>query len=363
MKKKFIINFLKFLLFLGFGLAILYLVYHKQDVAFQEDCVIKGIAPENCSLIQKVIQDFKDANYFWVLAMILAFIISNINRTYRWGMLLEVLGYRTRKINNFLAIFIGYFANLGLPRMGEVVRGGVLAQYEKLNVEKVIGTIAVSRMIDLFFMMLITMFSLVVAFNKIWPFFSNIFNSKTEDSGSSFVIYLFVFLLISGILLFWFFRKYFFESAIGKKVITILNGFVEGFGTIRKVKNPAALIFHSASIWVMYFLMVYLCFFAYFPTSHLSPVAALVVFVFGAWGMLVPSPGGMGTYHFMAQTALSLYGVSGEDGFSFANIAFFSIQLGCIVLVGILSLILLPIINRNYKPSSVSNEESRPNVG
>ena len=100
----------------------------------------------------------------------------------------------------------------------------------------------------------------------------------------------------------------------------------------------------------MYFLMTYFCFFAFAPTAHLPPVVALVVFVFGGWGIVIPSPGGMGTYHFLVQTALMMYGVRGDDAFSWANIAFFSIQLGNNVLLGILSLIFLPALNRNYHP-------------
>ena len=97
-------------------------------------------------------------------------------------------------------------------------------------------------------------------------------------------------------------------------------------------------------------MMTYLCFFAYEPTAGLSPVAGLMVFVFGAFGIVIPSPGGMGTFHFLAIQALAMYGISGGDAFSFANILFFSVQLGCNVVVGIVALIILPIINQNYNP-------------
>ena len=102
----------------------------------------------------------------------------------------------------------------------------------------------------------------------------------------------------------------------------------------------------------MYFVMTYLCFFAFEPTAYLVPIVGLIVFVFGGWGVVIPSPGGMGTYHFLAQTALSMYGISGEDGFSWANISFFSIQLGCNISIGILALLLLPWLNKDYKPVS-----------
>jgi glycosyltransferase 2 family protein len=62
--------------------------------------------------------------------------------------------------------------------------------------------------------------------------------------------------------------------------------------------------------------------------------------------MIVPSPGGMGTYHVMAVAALTLFSVNSNDAFSFANIMFFSIQIFYNIVIGSASLILLPILNK-----------------
>ena len=76
-------------------------------------------------------------------------------------------------------------------------------------------------------------------------------------------------------------------------------------------------------------------------------IQGLMVFVFGALGMVVPSPGGLGTYHLMIMAGLTIYGVEAVDGFSFANILFFAIQIFGNVLFGIIALVALPIINRD----------------
>ena len=81
----------------------------------------------------------------------------------------------------------------------------------------------------------------------------------------------------------------------------------------------------------MYYMMTYLCFFAFAPTAHLAPIAALTVFVFGTFGIVIPSPGGMGTYHVLATAALVIHGVNSNDAFSFANIMFFSIQIKLLI--------------------------------
>ena len=91
--------------------------------------------------------------------------------------------------------------------------------------------------------------------------------------------------------------------------------------------------------------MNYLMFFAFEPTAHLGPIEGLLVFDFGALGIVFPSPGGMGTYHAMIRESLFISGIDRIDGFSFAMILFFTINAFCNVFFGLLGLILLPILN------------------
>ncbi|NJK83717.1 MAG: hypothetical protein HC912_07750 [Saprospiraceae bacterium] len=154
---------------------------------------------------------------------------------------------------------------------------------------------------------------------------------------------------VLGIIGVWLFRKQIISSKFGQKIGNLLKGFLEGIQTIRKLDRPFLFILHSLNIWLMYYLMTYLAFFSFAPTSHLTPVVGLMVMVFGALGVALPSPGGMGAYQGLVMVALGIYGVAQSDGFSFANILFFSVQIGCNVVFGILALILLPIINRKNR--------------
>ncbi len=353
--KKTIVNILKFFLFLGIGLGILFLVYRSQNAAYQEECALKGIPAEDCSLLRKVIVDFQEANYFWVLMVLVAFMFSNVSRAIRWNMLLRPMGYTPRFINALLTTVLGYFANLGLPRLGEVVRGASLSQHEKIPLEKVMGTIVVDRIIDVFSILLVTGLALLLEFDTILQFIDEKADfGKLANLGNLMAVAAVIGL--AGMGLIYIFRKPLSKTVLYQKIRNLALGFWEGLQTVRQLDRPWLFLFHSINIWFMYYMMTYLCFFAFGPTAGLPAVAALTVFVFGGWGVVIPSPGGMGTYHFLAQTALMMYGISGEDGFSWANIAFFSIQLGCNVLVGILALIFLPVINRNYQPQSSKEE-------
>lgn len=342
---------MRFLLFLGVGIGILGLLYRSQNKAYQAECALQGIPAEECALIDKVVSDFAGANYWWIGLVLILFTISNISRAIKWNMLIHPLGYRPRFVNALLAILIGYFANLGLPRLGEVVRAGMLSRYERIGAEKVMGTIVVDRVIDVISIFFVTALALVLEYDTMMQFFA-------ENTGLSEKTGLLRTLLLvaipSGIVILglaWFFRKRLQRTGVYKKIVSVVMGFVEGLRTVGRLERPWLFVLHSINIWLMYYLMTYACFFAFAPTSGLSPVAALVVFTFGSWGIVVPSPGGMGTYHYLVQTALSMYGISGDDSFSFANIAFFSIQLGCNVVLGVLALFLLPRLNLNYQPA------------
>lgn len=346
-------NLLKGILFLGVGLTILYFVYTKYDAAYQAQCKLDGIAKENCDLIQKIVDDFKSVNFFWIFIVLIAFTISNWSRALRWKMLIKPLGYEPKTSNAFLTIIIGYFANLGLPRIGEVVRAATMSRYEKIPTEKLLGTIVVGRVVDVICFATAIGLAVILEYNTIMEYLSKhqgaTDSGATGDSGMGLLFYGGIAFAVLGVL-FFVFRKAFLKTAFFQKVIDFLKGLWEGIQSVRKLDKPWLFVMHSINIWIMYYLMTYLCFFAFGPTSDLSPLAGLMAFVFGALGIVIPSPGGMGTYHFFTSEALMMYGTSAGNAFSFANILFFSIQVGCNVLIGILALILLPILNRGYEP-------------
>jgi len=343
--KNTLLNIAKAGLFIGFGTIILYLLYQKQSADYQLYCNSHNIPAASCSLVQKILTDFRNTNFFWIGMVIIAFMISNISRTIRWFMLINSLGYQPKFFNGFFSIMLGYFANLGFPRIGEVIRAGTLSRYERIPTEQVFGTVVVDRLMDLLALACVMVLGFLLEFDTLWTYVVK--NPNLNQLASKFNL-LGVGLLGLLVLAFvtWIFRKQLAQSKLAQKVKGLIVGFGEGIQTIRRLKRPGWFIFHSINIWFMYYLMTYLAFFAFAPTTHLTPVVALVVFLFGALGIVIPSPGGMGAYQGLVTTALALYGIDPNDGFSLSNILFFTIQIGCNTFFGILALILLPIYNR-----------------
>ena len=322
------------------------LVYRSQNAAFQEQCRLDGVPTDQCSLADKLLHDFSTVNFGWLLAVIAAFTFSNLFRAIRWQMLLEPVGYKVRLGNAFWTIILGYFANLGLPRMGEVVRAGSLARYEKAPLEKVMGTLVVDRLMDFLCLGLVVGLTFLFQGGVLLDFIAS---GKKDGSGGLLANPIVQAILVLGVLgtgLAWFFRKQILATSIGQKVVGMLQGFQDGLRSVFQLKNPWLFIALSLGIWLMFYLQCYWNLKAFAPTANLTLGAGLMVFVFGTLGFVIPSPGGMGTYHALCIAALALYGISGSDAFSYANISFFTIQIFYNIVGGVLALVILPMINK-----------------
>jgi uncharacterized membrane protein YbhN (UPF0104 family) len=370
--KKYIISALKFLLFLSIGLGILYYAYYTQNEAYQiaeakkAACAELGQAIEECTLtaedfteedlkqyvlMDKLKKDFASLNYFWVLASIFIFMISNVSRAIRWKMLMKPLGRNVRLINSFMAVMVGYMANSVVPRAGELVRCGFLSRYERLPVNKVLGTVAMSRSLDVVCLAIAMGLMLVLEGDVVWGFIEEkAFAGKSEGGMLSNPWVLgFLGLMAAGGIFFLVFRKRLLNIPIIAKLWGIALGFWEGLKTIGQLDRPFLFVFHTVTIWVMYYLMHYVVFFAFEPVAHLPPVVGLTVFVFGSLGIVIPAPGGIGAFQYLVTNALIIYGIAGDDAFSFSNVIFFPIFFTNILL-GAISVGLFPYLNKNYKP-------------
>lgn len=361
--KKLLINIGKFLLSLSLGLGILWYVYHTQSKGYQQQqcfvtqCEPAGIAIEDCqcddatlatfSLTDKLWEDFSSVHLVWILLSIGIYLISNLSRAIRWRMMVEPLGTRMSLRNTFMAVMVGYLANTLLPRAGEVAQCGVLSRYEGIGVEKLFGTITVSRIIDVLSLGIVTGLMFLFEYQKVWSFFSGGgIDSGSQESGNGLFILLGLGLLGLAAfgLMFWQKEKLF-KYPIFRKLFNFMYGFWEGIRAVGKVRSVGLFIMHSIIIWGCYYLMHYVAFFAFDPIAGLPPVAGLTIFVFGSLGMVVPVPGGMGAYQWLVKTAfVTFYGIAAAEAFSAANILFWPIFLTNIVL-GLISFILLRMLN------------------
>ena len=119
---------------------------------------------------REIYDTFIQANYWWIMLSLVIALLSHYSRTIRWMILLKAMGYKPRVKITFFAVMIGYFANLALPRLGEVTRCGILARYNKIPMQKSIGSVVTERGLDLISLGLAFLIAFFVHLDKLNQF-------------------------------------------------------------------------------------------------------------------------------------------------------------------------------------------------
>ncbi len=271
-----------------------------------------------------ILKGFLEANFFWVILSLLVGIASHVIRSLRWQLLIEPLGKRPRLINTIGAVMIGYFANLALPRVGEVTRCGVLNKRENLPFESLLGTVIVERVSDLIMLVAITLVTILLKFNFFGKFIitnllSPIKNRIQETSETNILAILGVTLVT--ILLAYFFISRFLGGKAKDRMRSILKGLANGLKAIGQMNSKWLFVVYTLLLWFCYWLMTYLLLFSIPATSDLGTADALFLLVAGSVGMLIPVQGGFGAFHIATALGLGLYGISQEEGLIFATVS------------------------------------------
>ena len=300
-------------------------------------CIYYSLTTLNENDIEAIISSFNNAKYSWVIFGVILGALSHISRSYRWQYLLEPLGYKISFLNSVLAIFSGYLINYTIPRSGDIARGTIVYKYEKIPLDKAIGTIVAERAIDVLCIGFLIIIGLIINYELI---------SEKLYEASSFIDFKLVLLtLVIGALIFFYLIKTKNQTySIITKIQAFFKGLYEGFMIIFKLDNKWLFIFHSIFIWLMYVLMFYVTSLAVTELPELSFATMLISFILASL-TIVFTPGGIGAYPLAVQLSLSWFGIGAVSSLSFGWIMWTS-QTLMIIIFGGLSLIILPFVNK-----------------
>jgi uncharacterized membrane protein YbhN (UPF0104 family) len=294
-----------------------------------------------------------EVRYGWVLLAAIIFLISYLTRAYRWKLLLQPLGYpHVTVLRTVTAVAIGYFANLLIPRLGEVTRCGVIKRLEDVPLTTGLGTVIAERLIDLATLLLVTLLLFVAEFDRLSEFLVRFADSKVDSAGQialvlggSLVLFI---LVVWGI---WrIFGTRLKRSALFQKISGFGREVAGGLASIGRIENKAGFWVSTGLLWTCYFLMSYVVFFALPETEGLTPWAGVAVLVMGSFGMAAPVQGGFGTFHALVSGVLVLYGVSESDGVLFATLVH-GLQTLSFIVFGAVAFVLASVLSPRKNPS------------
>jgi uncharacterized protein (TIRG00374 family) len=298
----------------------------------------------------KIADSFATANYFWVGVSIAIAFLSHYLRAFRWNYLLKPLGYSVKPANALGAVLVGYFANYGLPRMGELTRCTLVAKYDDVPFEVALGTVITERIVDMLLLVAIFVLTLFAQFSQLKTLaveyiVDPLMGKLSGISAQPVKFIILISLAIIAFIGFMLIRKRLAKALTGK-FGNIIKGFGNGLSSVKDIDKKFQFIALSIAIWASYFYSLYACFFAFAGTSDLGHSECLVLLLFGTFGVVF-SPGGLGAYPAIITALLTAtYHVEIISAVAFPWMAWTS-QFILVVVLGIISLILLPIINKN----------------
>ena len=330
MNKK-ILSLLQYVFFLGLGI---FLVWWS----------LGSISDEQWPMIK---QSLRNANYWYLIPVVLALLASHFSRAIRWKILMEPLGYKPRLSNTYMAVLIGYLANLAVPRLGEILKCTILARYEKVPADKLVGTIVAERAFDMICLLILMVVTIITQTGLIGDF---IYNLAAENVGSKarglsvtkIVIAVGILIALVGLMVY-VFKKFAHVSFIGK-IRKIIGGVWQGLTSVRFVKNKGWFIFHSVFIWSMYLASVQIGMWALQETEGFGIKAAMSVLFTGSIAMIL-TPSGIGAYPELVMRTMLLYGLDEAYGKAFGWVLW-TVQFFQILIFGLIALVLLPYLNK-----------------
>lgn len=321
--KNILISTLKVTIPLGLGIFLIWMV-------------VKNLTPQNINDIKK---SFSEINYVFLFLSIVFGVFSHISRAWRWKYPLNHLGYQPKLYNSFFTIMIGYFANMGIPRSGEILRCGILSKYENIPFTKLVGTVIAERVADLIILLLFIASVFFIQFEMLKNYFIEI--GLFDKFSPTKLIILGIFFLGGMVGFYLVLLKS--SNVFFMKVRQFLSGIKEGLQSILTMPKRGWFLFHTFFIWAMYFLMFYITFFSLNDVQEVPMAGVLTAFVLGGISIAATN-GGIGAYPLAISSVLLLYGVEETTGYAFGW-AIWTAQTAMIIVLGLISLIVIPKIN------------------
>ena len=305
----------------------------------------------------------REARYGWVAPLVAVALVSHLIRAWRWKLIISALpadsGRRPRLFEAFGSLMVGYMVNYAAPRLGEVARAGVLSRRTKTSFAALLGTVAAERILDVA-TLLLALLSVVLLLRSR---FIDVLGANRPGLSPAWLIVLMIVVVVAGTAALWFFRRTSREQA-GSWLARSAIVFLDGLKAVLLVRPRALLFGQTAAIWVCYWIM------AFIPLNMLGLTSTYTIGFPEAWslmnlgsiGVLIPSPGGIGSYHFITVEALTgLFSVHPSSAASYAVLTH-GVQLVTYVIAGFVALLLLgvPLKSAVGEPGTEGMPEDRP---
>jgi uncharacterized protein (TIRG00374 family) len=259
--------------------------------------------------IGKVFKYVSHASIFWIIILVFSFFTSHILRALRWKVILSSVKKDTSFKNLFGSIMIGYGVSCVVPRLGEITRAVLIGKWEDLSRSSMFGTVILERVIDVIFFGLAVLLSAIIWSESIYIEFPWLKTALYLTTFFVFLLFFFLFLIIR------YKEKFYnyvtkiiglFSEKIAAKSVYVFEMLIQGFSSLKGTKNYVFTFLLSVVIMLNYAFNSYLGFYTLGMQANVTFGMAWVLMSIGSIGVIIPTPGGLGSYHALATAVLTL---------------------------------------------------------
>ncbi len=294
----------------------------------------------------------------WLLAITFTTMVTLLIRGWRWKILMQSFAPQVTIWDATAALGICYAGNLVIPRSGEALRSLSLYWTRGAHVGSLLGTVVIERFIDLFWLIALlgtSIFLMQVRISQAFPWLAQ--STIIAFAGFVVVLILLVILLYN--------RQWTlnmiqhqiarFSQSWSKRLTHHVEAFFKGLSSIHTPSVYLKILLSSLLLNTLYILITYEAFLAFdfVDQYHLGFFDALIIMSLSSIGMLIPTQGGTGTYHFFfSQALILLYGISHAPALACATVVH---GLATIFYLGLGGPLLI-IQRRNYTQRNLPNK-------
>ncbi len=280
----------------------------------------------------------RNVSFFWLAVFVIVFLLTNYVRVLRWKLILTNVKKDVSLTNLFAASMIGYGVNSLIPRLGEIYRAFFLGKWEGLSRTSMFGTVIMERLIDIIALFLSVLISVIIYEGDIYvqvPWLETTLVTGGIISG----VFLFgiIFLVLKEKKTKDFLIRLTdkFSHRFAEKLKEFFVSLIEGFASVKGSKNIIGVIFLTVVIMLLYGLNSLIAFYMLglqdLPSVNYS--TAWIIMTISAFGIVIPTPGGIGSYHAIVIFVLTtLFGFSNNVSAAYAILTHLISYVGFILL-------------------------------
>jgi uncharacterized protein (TIRG00374 family) len=265
----------------------------------------------------------------YLILFIISSFLSHYIRAVRWKYIISSIKPDVSVMHLFGATMIGYGVNSLVPRLGEVYRALFLGKWEGISRTSMFGTVIVERIIDIIALGISVLISVLIYNGDLYEIIPWL--ESTVNLGFIIMLGLVVFLILliklksklSNLII----------KLLGKishkaanKLNEVFETLLEGFSTLKGTKNSVMTFIFTVLIMLNYGFSSYIAFYM-INMNEITTITfsmAWIVMTISAFGIVIPTPGGTGSYHFINIFVLTIiYGVTQEIAAAYALLTHF----------------------------------------